>query len=71
MKPVRGDLLILLLPGLIWLVFVLPGLAQTPEATKARPEILQFSRQNCPDCQASERMVSAVKAQYPGQFGVR
>jgi thiol-disulfide isomerase/thioredoxin len=71
MKPGRYGLLIFLLLGLIWLGVVLPGLAQTPEFPKVRPEIMQFSRENCPDCKASERVILAVKAQYPGQFVVR
>jgi thioredoxin 1 len=71
MTPGRGGLLIILLLGLIWLGGVLPGLAQTPELPKVRPEILQFSRQDCPDCEAAERVILAVKAEYPGQFVVR
>ena len=34
------------------------------------PKILEFDRKFCPICQASERVILAVKGRYPGQFDV-
>jgi thioredoxin 1 len=39
-------------------------------APKVLPKILEFDRKLCPICQASERVILAVKDRYPGQFGV-
>jgi thioredoxin 1 len=71
MKPGRRSILIFLLLGWMGLGPVLTARAQVPELPKAQPEILQFSRLECADCEASERVILAVKAQYPGQFVVR
>jgi thioredoxin 1 len=46
-----------------------PVLAQTT-APNALPKILEFDRKLCPICQASERVILAVKDRYPGLFGV-
>ena len=48
-----------------------PVLAQGTPAAKALPTILEFDRKHCPICQASERVILAVKDRYPGQFGVQ
>ena len=64
-------LLLLLLLGWMWLS---PGpavLAQTTTAPNVLPQILEFDRKLCPICQASERVILAVKDQYPGQFEVK
>jgi thioredoxin-like negative regulator of GroEL len=66
----RLSALMLLLLGWMWLS---PGpavLAQTPTAPNVLPKILEFDRKLCPICQASERVILAVKDQYPGQFEV-
>ncbi len=55
--------------GWMWLGPGLPVLAQTA-APPGLPKILEFDRKLCPVCQASERVILAVKGQYPGQFGV-
>jgi thioredoxin 1 len=34
------------------------------------PKILEFDRKFCPVCQASERVILAVRDRYPGQFEV-
>jgi thioredoxin 1 len=71
MQPRRGRILILLMLGWMWLGPVLPAPAQTPPVPLPLPAILEFHRQGCPVCQASERVILAVKDQYPGQFRVR
>jgi thioredoxin 1 len=70
MKPGRGALLIFLLAGLIWLGPALSAPAQTPEHPKILPVILEFDRKLCPVCQASERVILAVRDKFPGQFVV-
>ena len=50
---------------------VAPALAQATPAAKVLPAILEFDRKLCPVCQASERVILAVKDRYPGQFVVR
>jgi thioredoxin 1 len=67
----RRSILIFLLVGCLGLGPGLPALAQVPELPKGQPQILQFSRPDCPICQASERVILAVKDKYPGQFVVR
>ena len=47
-----------------------PVLAQTTTAPIVLPKILEFDRKLCPYCQASERVILAVKDRYPGQFEV-
>jgi thioredoxin 1 len=67
----RPSVLMLLLLGWMWLS---PGpsvLAQTTTAPNVLPQILEFDRKLCPICQASERVILAVKDQYPGQFEVK
>lgn len=71
MRPGRGGTLILLVLGWMWLSPMLPASAQAPVAPPALPELLEFDRQFCPVCQASERIILAVKDRYPGQFVVR
>ena len=71
MQPGRRRILIILLLGLIWLSPVFPARAQTPPASKPRPQILEFDREFCPVCKASERVIQAVQARYPGRFVVR
>ena len=44
--------------------------AQAAPASGSLPKILQFDRKFCPICQASERVILAVKARYPGRFEV-
>jgi thioredoxin-like negative regulator of GroEL len=34
------------------------------------PKILEFDRKFCPICQASDRVILAVRDRYPGQFEV-
>jgi thioredoxin 1 len=67
----RLSVLMLLLLGWMWLSPVPPVLAQATPASKVMPTILEFDRKLCPICQASERVILAVKDRYPGQFGVR
>jgi thiol-disulfide isomerase/thioredoxin len=71
MPPSRRRILIILLLGLIWLSPVFPALAQAPPAPKVRPELLEFDRKFCPVCKASERVIQAAQARYPGRFVVR
>jgi thioredoxin 1 len=66
----RPRVLMLLLLGWLWLS---PGpmvLAQATVVPTALPKILEFDRKLCPICQASERVILAVKDRYPGQFEV-
>ncbi len=65
----RLKVLMLVWLGWMWLGPALPVLAQTA-APAGLPKILEFDRKLCPICQASERVIQAVKGQYPGQFGV-
>jgi len=67
----RPSILMLLMLGWMWLSPVLPAAAQEPLVPKPLPTILEFDRQFCPICQASERVILAAKDQYPGQFRVR
>jgi thioredoxin 1 len=67
----RLSILMLLLLGWMWLSPGPPVLAQTTTASKVLPQILEFDRKLCPICQASERVILAVKDQYPGQFEVK
>lgn len=71
MKSGRGSMLILLLGGWIWLAPVLPALGQEVAAPKALPVLLELDRKFCPVCRAPERVILAVRDQYPGQFEVR
>ena len=64
-------ILILVLTGCLWLSTALPVLSQTSDLPRGLPELLEFDRKLCPICQASERIILAVKAKYPGQFAVR
>jgi len=67
----RLSILMLLLLGWMWLSPGPPVLAQTTTASKVLPQILEFDRKLCPICQASERVILAVKDRYPGQFEVK
>jgi thioredoxin 1 len=71
MQPGRRPILIILLWGLMGLSPLLPALAQAPPAPKGRPVLLEFDRKFCPVCKASERVIQAVQARYPGRFVVR
>jgi len=62
---------LLLLCGWLCLSPVAPALAQATPAAKVMPAILEFDRKLCPICQASERVILAVKDRYAGQFVVR
>jgi thioredoxin-like negative regulator of GroEL len=66
----RLSLLMILLLGWMCLIPGLPVLAQTTQAPVVLPKILEFDRKLCPYCQASERVILAVKDRYPGQFEV-
>jgi thioredoxin-like negative regulator of GroEL len=66
----RWSLLMLLLLGWLWLNTGPPVLAQATMGPASGPKILEFDRKFCPICKASERVILAVKNQYPGQFGV-
>jgi thioredoxin-like negative regulator of GroEL len=67
-----GRLSVLMLLLLVWLCLSpgTPVLAQTAVVTQPLPKILEFDRKLCPVCKASERVIRAVKAAYPGQFEV-
>jgi thioredoxin 1 len=66
----RLSVLMLLLWGWLWLSPGLPARAQTMQVTTGSPKLLEFDRKFCPICQASERVILAVKGRYPGQFEV-
>ena len=66
----RTSILVLLLLGWLCLTPGPPVLAQSATALARGPKILEFDRKFCPFCQASERVILAVKAEYPGQFEV-
>ena len=66
----RLSILMILLLGWMCLSPVSPVLAQGKTAVAALPKILEFDRKLCPYCQASERVILAVKNRYPGQFEV-
>ncbi len=66
----RSSVLMLLLLGWLWLSPGPPVLAQATMVSPGLPKILEFDRKLCPICQASERVILAVKDQYPGQFEV-
>jgi thioredoxin 1 len=66
----RSSVLMLLLWGWLWLSPGPPVLAQTTMVPAGLPKILEFDRKFCPVCQASERVILAVKDRYPGQFEV-
>ena len=66
----RLSVLLLLLWGWLWLSPVAPVLAQGTTAPAGLPKILEFDRKLCPICQASERVILAVRDRYPGQFEV-
>ena len=70
MQVGRLSVLMLLLLGWMCLIPGLPVLAQTTTAPIVQPKILEFDRKLCSYCQASERVILAVKDRYPGQFGV-
>jgi thioredoxin-like negative regulator of GroEL len=70
MQGGRLTVLMLLWLGWMWLSPGLPVLAQAPPPPSALPKLLEFDRKLCPVCQASERVIVAVKNQYPGQFAV-
>jgi len=67
----RLRILMLLLLGWLWLSPGPPVLAQATLAPAGSPKILEFDRKFCPVCQASERVILAVKGEYPGQFAVQ
>ena len=71
MQPGRRSILIFLLLGWMGLSPALPVLAQAPTTPNVLPEILEFDRKLCPICKASEAVILAVQAQYPGRFAVR
>ena len=66
----RLSVLMLLLLGWMCLIPGLPVLAQTTKAPIVLPKILEFDRKLCPYCQASERVILAVKDRFPGRFEV-
>jgi thioredoxin 1 len=66
----RLSVLLFLLLGWICLNPGPPVLAQATTAPMGLPKILEFDRKFCPICQASERVILAVKDRYPGQFEV-
>ena len=66
----RLSVLMLLLWGWLCVIPVAPVLAQATTAPSVLPKILEFDRKLCPICQASERVILAVKDRYPGQFEV-
>ena len=66
----RLSVLMLLLWGWLWLSPGPPVLAQAIMVPTVLPKILEFDRKFCPICQASERVILAVKDRYPGQFEV-
>jgi len=66
----RASVLLLLLWGWLCLSPGPPVLAQEAPAPAGAPKILEFDRKLCPYCQASERVILAVKDRYPGQFEV-
>jgi thioredoxin-like negative regulator of GroEL len=70
MQAGRLSVLMLLLLGWTWLGPVLPVRAQSATPPSVLPKILEFDRKLCPICQASERVILAVKGRYPGQFEV-
>ena len=70
MQAGRLSVLMLLLLGWTWLSPVLPVRGQATTAPNVLPKILEFDRKLCPICQASERVILAVKGRYPGQFEV-
>ena len=70
MQVGRLSVLMLLLLGWMCLIPGLPVLAQTSKAPIVLPKILEFDRKLCPICQASERVILAVKDRHPGQFEV-
>jgi thioredoxin 1 len=70
MQAGRLSVLMLLLLGWMVLSLVPPVLTQAATAPIVQPKILEFDRKLCPVCQASERVILAVKDRYPGQFGV-
>jgi thioredoxin 1 len=70
MRLGRLSVVMLLVWGWLCLSPGLPVLAQEATAPKVLPKILEFDRKLCPICQASERIILAVKNRYPGQFGV-
>jgi len=66
----RLSVLLLLLWGWLCLSPAAPVLAQATPAPAGLPKILEFDRKFCPICQASERVILAVRDRYPGQFEV-
>ena len=70
MYAVRLSVLMFLLLGWLWLSPGPPVLAQGTMGPAGAPKILEFDRKFCPICQASERVILAVKDRYPGQFEV-
>jgi thioredoxin 1 len=66
----RLSVLMLLLLGWLWLSSGPLVLAQTAMVPAGGPKILEFDRKLCPICKASERVILAVKDEYPGQFEV-
>ena len=70
MQAGRLSVLMLLLLGWTCLSPVLPVRGQATTAPNVLPKILEFDRKLCPICQASERVILAVKGRYPGQFEV-
>jgi thioredoxin 1 len=70
MRVGRLSILIILLLGWMCLSPVAPVLAQGKTVAATLPKILEFDRKLCPYCQASERVILAVKSRYSGQFEV-
>jgi thioredoxin-like negative regulator of GroEL len=66
----RLSVLLLLLWGWLCLSPAAPVLAQATPAPAGLPKILEFDRKFCPICQASERVILAVRDRYPVQFEV-
>jgi thioredoxin 1 len=66
----RLSFLMLLLLGWMCLSPASPALPQGKAGPMVLPKILEFDRKLCPYCQASERVILAVKDRYPGQFEV-
>jgi thiol-disulfide isomerase/thioredoxin len=74
MHPIRGRFLIILLWGWICLMPALPALAAAAPASPSppgQPAILEFSRDYCPICRESAKVIRSVQQQYPGRFAVR
>ena len=71
MPPDRRSLLIFLLLGWMGLSPALTALAQATTAPNVLPQILEFHRKFCPICKASDAVILAAQARYPGRFAVQ